>query len=196
MSKALRSKWLWALVVLAALAIFESRRPVPFSNQPGLAKASSRPVSRDLAAVLPFEDAPAAPQSAVSKPLVTMDGKAQARALAKELAGAGLMQGVRFVESPGELKGETLIIRGKVLESKLGNPKDGKRFYSLGVEISAARPGRPPFWQVVLSRMARSTGRPEAVEIDDLVRGLYAQAADELGGALKRESAAASPAKN
>jgi hypothetical protein len=89
-----------------------------------------------------------------------------------------------------------VVIRGKVLQSTLGNLKDGKRFYSLGVALSAARPERPPFWQVVLNRMARSTGRAETVEIDDLVRGLYMQAASELGGALQRESAAAATVKN
>ncbi|MCX5795087.1 MAG: hypothetical protein NTY77_06310 [Elusimicrobia bacterium] len=117
------------------------------------------------------------------------DGEALAQALAQELARTGEYASVRYVEGPDELKDETAVIHGKVLEAQLRILKDGKREYSVGVELSAARwlcvarAELPPFWQRSLRRKARSGGAGAVYEVSALVRALCADAAEKLGDA-------------
>jgi hypothetical protein len=122
-----------------------------------------------------------------------VDGKALARALTQELAGARIFDGgVRDIESARELQEQTVLIEGKVLEASLRILKNGDKEYAVGLELSAARaygrdlPVEPPFWKVVLRRKARAGGAPAAYDINTLVRGLYAEAVKGLGDTLRR----------
>ena len=217
----------WTFAAFALLALVSAWRDVPLviPAKPAANEESlpSQPLSRDLAAVLPFEDILAASPYAVgldagkltdtpaamrreltdkgaelvcqlgaqSNHLGQVDGKALARALAAELASAGIFQEVRFVESPGELTDEAVVIRGKVQEAALRIRADGKRDYEATVEFSAT--GRmkvtgeeqPPFWQRAMKKKAPGAGAPAAYEAGALVRRLCQDAAGALAEAVQ-----------
>lgn len=130
---------------------------------------------------------------AASNHLGPVDGKALARALAREYSRAGLFLEVRFVGSLGELQDETVLIQGKVLEAALRIRKDGKRDYAVGVEISAVRSwssfrNEPmPLWEKTLRRKAHAAGVPPAYELRALVDGLCGEAVSGLREALQHE---------
>lgn len=119
-----------------------------------------------------------------------LDGRALARALGDELAAAGVFSSVRYAEGEDELKDESVLIRGKVLDGVLRIKKDGSREYELAVELTAERSFAPqrreiePFWRRTFRKSARGGTMGAAYEVGGLVRKLYGDVGRDLGQAL------------
>jgi hypothetical protein len=120
-----------------------------------------------------------------------VDGKVLAKALAQDLIDAGVFERVSLVDDPAGLQDQTVVIRGRVLQSELRILKDGTREYALGVMLSAFRgpEGQPPFWLWTARRKARAEGDAAAYEIGALVRALDAEAVSGLGDVLNKKVA-------
>ncbi|MDD5630395.1 MAG: hypothetical protein PHU21_15125 [Elusimicrobia bacterium] len=125
-----------------------------------------------------------------SNRLGKVDGASLAKAFARELQAAGYLKGVRYIERFDELRGESVLVNGRVLEASMRILEDGKREYQVELEISAGAapaegmPQTPPFWKKTLRGKARSGGAPSAYEIGALVRRLLGEAVGQLREAL------------
>jgi hypothetical protein len=123
-----------------------------------------------------------------------LDGKAYARLLAGELAAGDVFASVRYVDGVDELRDdETLVLRGRVLDSGLWINPDGSRKYELGVEIFAERSyaggrnGKPWFWRKIFRKSVKGGVKPAVYEVGEAVRALYGDVERELGEAVRKQ---------
>jgi hypothetical protein len=130
---------------------------------------------------------------APSNHLGTLDGKALAQAFSQDLKAAGLFQDAHFVADREDLRDETVLTGGTILEASLRRHSDGQARYVLSVELTASLSaiGELPqrqFWQDSFTREERAAGGSEADELAALVHAVYEDAVSDLDKALQIEA--------
>lgn len=204
--------WLWSFLAFFALGLISLVVKEPFYYRPNPVneEAAGRQPARGSAVVLSFYEVEGAPGAvrreatehgadlvfqlgADANHLGGVNGSTLAQALAQELSARNLFETVRYAENEVGLGSEAYLIRGKVLEASFRMRQDGKAQYEVAVELSAGQSvppdsaPLPPTWQGTFRRKLALGNAAAAYEVNDLLRAVFAEAADKLAGDFKGE---------